>query len=74
MSMVKNLAGDVLDTSKDRTRYVSEYSSYSIPALKKEYSKLKKSGTSQDNTNRKVAIASILQKHNKQKAANVKKK
>lgn len=72
--MAKNLAGDVLDTSKDRNRYVSEYSSYSIPALKKEYSKLKKCGTSKDNTNRKVAIASILQKHNKQKAANVKKK
>lgn len=69
MSMAKNMSSDILDSSKDMQKYISEYRSYSAPALKKEYLRLKKSDSTADNTNRKMAVANLIQKHNKQQAA-----
>lgn len=61
MTMAKNMVGDVVDSSKDMQRFKSEYARYDVSALKKEYSKLKKAAHTTENTNRKMAIANILQ-------------
>ena len=72
MSMAKNMSSDVLDSSKDMQKYISEYRSYSVPALKKEYLRLKKSAATTEITNRKMAVANLIQKQ--QAAERLKKK
>lgn len=74
MAMFKHATGDVLGSSQDMRKYIAEYDRLSVPALKKEYSKLKKSSSSSENTNRKLAVVNILQKHRKEEAERLKNK
>lgn len=66
-TMVKNMARDIVDSSKEVQRLKSEYQKGSLPFLEDEFIRLKASAHTKDNTNRKLAVANILVERRKNK-------
>lgn len=67
LTMVRNMTGDVVESSKEVKKFKHIYAKESLPILEKEYKRLKTLSPSKEITNRKMAVANLLVERRKKK-------